>query len=367
MQQFSYKNQVSTSATVVDRMNKKINRQRVIFSIFFVLVILEAFSYIFYNKAIETYEGYVVCRNGEIRMPEDISLVEYFVEPGDIVNGGDTLFSYIVSSWIDNMYNPNVLLDPIKYSRDADIKIAQLNSSLISLKNSADSLVTQINTLKKEVKVGVSTRDALEAKEWSYFQIRDQIRHTKRLIEVEEENKRNVSKYMPNTLETSPNEDFTYQNIISKKESFGKAFKYQLALTDMQVVSLNGKPGTLVYKKEPIVTFYPYNDPRLSDLHMLLLLPPNSLDKFQDRATLKGFVGDVHIGDGRVMITTTHVKEVDPQKISIFSQGKEAVVIRLEIINPEKFPQEYQIDNLPIKLQYDRWREWTWFDWFIKK
>lgn len=73
---------------------KKINWDKIVYFVILGLIILFVFRYTFNKVVYVTAPGHVLFKSLEVRIPEDITLQEFYKAEGDSVSKGDTIFSY---------------------------------------------------------------------------------------------------------------------------------------------------------------------------------------------------------------------------------------------------------------------------------
>lgn len=357
MKQFSHKTQLNSQQSTLARIEKRTNKQSTIFTLLFFIVLLITSAYIVYNLVVSQYDGYIVCRNIEVHQADDISVVEYFVKPGDVVNEGDTLFSYIQINWLNDYVNPNTIVSSDLRAIDAQLRYNRLKSQLQMERNSADSLYHLIETTKHDVELGVATLQMLEGREWEYSKMREQISHTERLISIEHDVIGSSLDYMSYSKDIEPADNYTYNERFEKKAAFGKAFKYKKAFVDMRIVELNANVSEIVYRQEPVLTYFPHNHSEISDLHIKLLLPPSKVSTISEGTVMEAYSGRQYLGEATAVFSSSFVKEDMKHKNKRFSSENENVIIRMELKSIDKFPNKFEIDKLPITLRYRKWKD----------
>ncbi|MCB9194874.1 MAG: efflux RND transporter periplasmic adaptor subunit [Flavobacteriales bacterium] len=73
---------------------KKINWDKIVYFVILGLLVFFIFRYSFNKLVYVTAPGHVLFKSLEVRVPEDVTLEEFFIAEGDSVKKGDTLFSY---------------------------------------------------------------------------------------------------------------------------------------------------------------------------------------------------------------------------------------------------------------------------------
>lgn len=121
------------------------------------------------------------------------------------------------------------------------------------------------------------------------------------------------------------------------------------------------------------MTFYPYANPEISDLHIKLLLPPSEVSEIKEGAVMKVYSGREYLADVKAAYSSSFVSEVSDDGKSLPMNQKNLVVIRMEIIHNYKLKGRYETDNLPVTLYHEKISAWypeSWLsevlEWFVK-
>ena len=345
---------MTTSTIVVDKIKKTIKRQNVVFSILFSFLGFILFSYLFYNFTITKYDGYIVCKNLKIVDIDDISIIDCRVMPGDVLLEGDTLLSFVYVNWLQNFANPNINSAVQMREIEAKLRYERLKSELVYEEQKQDSLYHILKEAKIDLKFGLIKLKRMEEIEWDYFNVLEQIKHIKRLLKIEKIEWNAAIKGLPLADSIEPLAVYTKKERLRFKNAVGDAYKYKRAFTDMKIVEVNKNIGEIAYKKDVILTVYPYNDSQLSDLHIKMLVPSDNLYKIEEGTIMRVFSGDKFITTGKVAFSSSYTQNVEYDKMKI--HANKTIVVRLELDSSKILDTKYQIDNLPIVVYHDKWK-----------
>ncbi len=95
MKQFKFQNKASVIRGIKEeKPRKRKNWDRLIYLAIFILLLLSLFVYILRKNLYAYSLGEVITERFEVTRPDDIQVVNYFVQENDTVKAGDTLFAY---------------------------------------------------------------------------------------------------------------------------------------------------------------------------------------------------------------------------------------------------------------------------------
>ena len=95
MRNFTYRSleEKDNIEAVLRQRRRKINRQQIIAAIIIFILVSLATLYVIDKSLYTEYDAYIHIEINKVRAPYDIYLDSVYVQPGDIVHIGDTLYS----------------------------------------------------------------------------------------------------------------------------------------------------------------------------------------------------------------------------------------------------------------------------------
>lgn len=362
MKKFNYKRQINTQTIVVDKMKKVISIQRRLYFTFFTIFLLLIVAYLVYGIYIKTYDGYLIARTRVENLIDDATIVDINVRRGQKIEKGDTLFSYMFTNFILGAINPNGVDNFDKEIIDSKIKASELISKKRLSDRSVDSLSNILASLRRTLSMGIITIDEVQKKEWELFELKENNRLIKDLIKINQEYEQIYSNKSFQSITSQYGRNFIENNLVDS------TLRYKLAIEDAIIVDVQATDWSIVYKKDPVMTIFTYDNPKITDLHALGIIPPDVYEEISDGDRVDVYSGDLFLGKATIKLNASYMMEVDYRKISTFSSGSEAVAVRIEFDNPKGIEVKYLINKLPIKIKYSRVNFLKrWFDNLIEQ
>lgn len=351
----------NSTNNIVKEMNKRAKKQNRAYTIIFLLLGVFILFYFAYIYSVARYDGFIVIHNSTIRHIDNIVVVDYNVKPGDLVKEGDTLYSYININYTSRISDPYVIFETDGRKRDAIYRRDKLKSEYIEQKRALDSLQIIIGRTKNDVKLGVSTKEFLEELQWQNIQAYEKMENTQRLINQEQGiiNNLNTTFEYGQRIESIS----AYSHNYSKEhlEIFGSAYKHRIAYVDMIIVDIDARHGVLVMDGEPIITYMPYNNPEMLDIHVKMLLTPKEFSNVDAGMIFDVYIGDDKVGDVQSTYSSTYIKNSNSKKQSgaeyEYSHNNKEIIVRAEFLDKKTLVQKYQVDGFPITLKKIRWKQ----------
>ncbi len=350
----------NSTNNIVNEINKRARRQNRLYTlIFFILGILVLF-YIAYSYSVARYDGFIVSNNATIRHVNNIVVVEYNVKPGDMVKEGDTLYSYINVDNVNRIRDPYVIFDFDSRKWEAEYRRDKLKSEYIEQKRAFDSLQQIIDRTKKDVKLGVSTKEFLESLKWDKIQAHEHMSHTQRLINQEQDIIDNFKSNFDFEKNTKGLAAYSHEYRKENTQQFGSAYNYRVAYVDMVIVDIKARHGVLVAAEEYILTYMPYNNPEMLDIHAKMLLTPREFANVEAGMVFEAFIGGDKVGDVQATYSSTYIKnnnnKIEAGSEYEYSHNNKEIIVRAEFLDKSTLMQKYQVDGFPIVLKKYKWK-----------
>lgn len=360
MRNVSYKRVITNASAAADEITSRAQKKNRLYAIAFVILAIAVIFYIVYALSMTTYDGFMVSRNVSIRPSTNLVVVDYRVKPGDKVMEGDTLYTYMNVDWVDKAADPYYESQSSMRAADAIIRRDRLRSEYLKQMQTIDSLGLVIDRANQDVYLGVATKEYAEQLEWDLFMAEEEIKNTVRLIEIEQREIDGSSSVAGRVGEDSRQiGSYSYSERVNNQELFGLSYSYQVAYVDMQIVDLHARHGVLVMGGEPILTYMPYNNPEMLDMHAKMLLSPDQFSDVKDGMIFNVYAGDDYIGKVETTYLSTFISDHNIETQDHYERDfkQQDIVVRAEFLDKGCVYRKYQVDKYPLRLT--RYR----FDW----
>lgn len=350
---------IDRASNVVSEIRRGAKRQNRLYAAIFALLMLIAAIYIFRHVMMDSYDGFIVTQDVDIRHANDIEIMEYFVKPGDRVCEGDTLYSYMVVDLFNQVSNPIGNLELSVRRSEALREVQRLQSNYQRERYLVDSLKDIVNHYREDVRLGLKIAEALTGQEWLLNQHSQQLRHIARLIAIQN---RAVDGYALNfnTHHSSLSTVTESQRKCDIKD-LGFTVDHRLAYVDMAIVEVVAPSGVLTLAGESVITYSPIDNPKMTDLHVKMMLMPKHFHRIKEGMIFDLYAAGDHLGEVRTTYSSTYIKLDPNNKKSHESVGKQKIrnlAIRAEFIDTDTIPYKYKVDQYPVKLRRYKWKRY---------
>ncbi len=363
MKNVSYKRVITNASAAADEITSRTKKKNKLYTISFIVLAILVLFYIMYAMSITTYDGFMVSNNVSIRPSTTMVVVDYKVKPGDLVKEGDTLYSYI------NINRLSYLADPSNENRhatsvaEATIRRDRLRSELSRQIQTRDSLRGVIKRTEEDVYLGVATKEYAEQLEWDLFLVQKGAENTSRLIAIEQDAIEDATKLLNSaSAGVRPARSYSYTERLNGSEIFGQAYNYHIAYVDMIVVDIHSHHGALVLTGEPVLTYMPYNNDEMLDMHAKMLLDPSQFASVSEGMVFSVYAGTDYIGKVRTTYQATFISDENVHTQNKYERDfkQQDIVVRAEFLDKDCVYRKYQVNKYPLQLTRYKW------DWLNK-
>lgn len=354
MKNFSYKKKIDPQDVIINEPKKKINKQQKIFTLFFIILFAYLAWYFTKDAFVTTFDGNIVSHHNNSYLMNDVFLFEIKVKPGDVVNAGDTILSYV---YTDMLYSA---LNPIEFNFFQQKQYA-LNMSKGEKQLELKTLIRQRMSLRKlaekthkNISLGLNTMSDEVNYSIEIEQVKQNIDYTKKIIEHYNNSLDSLNAAHEKSFKDALDPfEHTMNHTNNNIYKFGDIIKYLVASEKTLILAINKYPGNIVFKKESIMLVYPITEGQ-ENIYIEMIVPPMFLNEMRNGDKVKILFGNSDFGDGTIQINNTYMKIVSSFKLGQFSAEKEAAIIRVDIDSSANLSLKYQVSGLPVKLQYTR-------------
>ena len=360
MQNFSYKRPIDPQDVIVEKPKKKINMQQKAFTLVFGLIFIILGWYFSKDLFVATFDGNIISYHGESHLISDAFILDVKVKPGDIVEAGDTMLLFLYTDMLYSAMNSTTISDyqqklfALKMAKDENLL------ELRSLQNQEKAIIKIKEGVRKNIPLGLHT--AIDERDYviELERIRRNISYVRSKINLYSYSARSAN-YIPGPHMTTVLDPFeiTREYANNHLDEYGEMLQYMVAPEKTLILAINKYPSNVVFKGDPIMLIYPIEEGR-KRIHIEMIVPPEFLNEMQDGQKVDIDFGKQSMGKGTIKINNTYMRSVRPIKLGQFSTDNEGAIIRVNIDSIDNLSLKYQINGLPIKLNYKR--EWNIFN-----
>ncbi len=306
MKQFKSNYTDKTADNVINAIDRRSRQQSKRYAYAFMALVLAVVLYILNALSVEEYDGYISHRDVKVRAVSNMTVLDYFVKPGDIVNEGDTLYSELVIDWLEDQANP-FSENPAKGKKiDSDLRIAKYRSEIVEVNNTIHSLHLTIDNIKEEIRSGVKTEDELVNLNLELSERIERSEHLRRAITAEYEMQ---DKY---NTDISNSQSLISQTLSERRanhKKYGEALRYRVAYVDSKIIDIKGTVGMITLQHETVLTFQPIGHPDMTDTHINMVVEANKFGDIYEGMEVEVYAGGEFLCDANVSLLGVRMAE----------------------------------------------------------
>ena len=350
MRNFTYRSleEKDNIEAVLRQRRRKINRQQIIAAIIIFILVSLATLYVIDKSLYTEYDAYIHIEINKVRAPYDIYLDSVYVQPGDIVHIGDTLYSYYVLDWLVLEVNPNdepsVLQNrrtlTLQHSDIAqkikvlEVRIAELRKQ-IALESHNISFGLSDNSHKMDLERELKESEALLAALRAQLGVLGNLKHDAEYgPRGPNRSRKGGSQIYENPYSSSDAYDIRYN--ISNKNGF---------ITDVQAPT-----GMIFFEKDNIIDMQHLN---LKDNNLMVVayVPVNLTSRIKDNMPATVYVNDKLSFNAHVVMNGVRSEDIPESLRSYFAKANKALIAILSIDDGQVIPFWSATSGLPVKVK----------------
>lgn len=168
---FNRKNGILRNLDEKPKQKKKVNWDKIVYFIVLGLILIFVFRYFFIKTVYVVAPGHVLFKSLSIRVPEDVTIQEFYKFEGDTIVKGDTLFSYVSYKDEQDAFNQSLIgeinhAEPDNWTNKEIYhlkkNIALNNIQIQERQNLIDFYTKEIQVLRNEVILEITPKSKVD-------------------------------------------------------------------------------------------------------------------------------------------------------------------------------------------------------------
>lgn len=374
MQSFSFRSNYNENENVeklIKERNRRIARQQIIFTII-LFVVIALLAWYFIRKTIYTeFDGFVHTQYKDYRAVEDIYLFDQYMEEGDIVVPGDTLYSY---TYINMFGSSNLSSQPSIIINGHDMQIQRDNAYAEAgvLRVRISELEAQIAREDNNIRFGLTDNSHKMDLERQLAEARAQLKATL--------NKAYLYGSFKNQNDVEINGGVQY-GIDYSHEQWGldhalrrlydnnaPIIKYAIAVDTAIVTKIWAAPFSRVFKKEHILQLEDLSYEK-SNVKVIAWVPTQHMGKINNNTRAEIIVNDDISFNASVQLLGARTEDLPEELRNNLSHTYTAVMVVFRPDRDQELPLWAVVDRVPVRVRiknYDNGRRNDGSDyWYI--
>lgn len=358
MKNFTYKSheEKENIEEILRQRKRRINRQQIVagtvLSIIIGILVLYFGRQVYYTE----FDGYVHVDANQVRAPFDIFLDSMYVETGDIVLPGDTLYSYYMMEMMVRNADFTSEPDLVAKNRDLTIRYNNLLSQISVIRVRVSELRKQISLENHNIQFGLSDNSHKMDLE---RQLNESLAQLKAL-QSEMGMLGGLKKSLGNGGKVlggwySATEQQIYDNIRSGRLKDARC--YRLATDSSLVVNVVAPDRMVFFEKELILTSQ-HIDLTDNNLHVVAYVPIDKIDRITYKSVAEIVVNEEISFYAHVSILGARTEEIPEHLRSYFTKKSTALIAHLEIDHGQHIPFWSVASGLPVTVRVKNIETW---------
>lgn len=338
---------------IISERKRKIAIQQIIYSIILAIILLGAAFYAYNKFHYEDFDGYVSTEHWVKRAITDIYVKECYVEAGDIVMPGDTLYSYVI---LDNILKLNdISKSPGIIAQDRTIRLQSgVNGPDINL------LTTRIRELKKQIalennniKFGMSDNSHKMDLERQLAETESELETAKQKMSIYSEIKKETSGEINSSLYTRAAEmgnEFILNDYISR---FPESVGYSISDDTLIISQRSIADKSFALKGEPLLLTQRLNLAR-ANVTIQTYVPTSKIKHINNFTRAEVIVNDdVHFM-AKVHLLGARTEELPKELRNSLSRDYRAVIVEFKPEEGQEVPFWSIVNGVPVTVRIDK-------------
>lgn len=358
MKNFTYKSheEKENIEEILRQRKRRINRQQIVagtvLSIIIGILVLYFGRQVYYTE----FDGYVHVDANQVRAPFDIFLDSMYVETGDIVLPGDTLYSYYMMEMMVRNADFTSEPDLVAKNRDLTIRYNNLLSQISVIRVRVSELRKQISLENHNIQFGLSDNSHKMDLE---RQLNESLAQLKAL-QSEMGMLGGLKKSLGNGGKAlggwySATEQQIYDNIRSGRLKDARC--YRLA-TDSSLVVNVVAPDRMVFFEKELILISQHIDLTDNNLHVVAYVPIDKIDRITYKSVAEIVVNEEISFYAHVSILGARTEEIPEHLRSYFTKKSTALIAHLEIDHGQHIPFWSVASGLPVTVRVKNIETW---------
>lgn len=305
MKQFKFQNKASIIRGIKEeKPRKKTNWDRIIYMLIFTVILASFVFYVIQRNITAKAQGEVITDRFDVKEAEDMKILEYYVQVGDTVKVGDTLFKYRTDFRDENDLNASISVSTPARTNDwiiREIAVTRRNIQLNNVEiNDLKSRITkaeqEIERLKLEVYLDVYTPAVLKQQRMLLADYR---------VQLEKRNQEQVQLYsylrqLEALLAQQQQQTSTQSITTGGGGGIESLYRYYTSPVNGIITQINTPVNGITYKKD--ATLFITNFDRI---YIKTYIPQHNLEyfklgdvvslRFYDGTRGKGIIKDLYV------------------------------------------------------------------------
>ena len=348
MNNFSYNSQPQEQDMneFLNYQNKKLAKQQTIYAIVFTAVLIILFIFAYRRVVYTYYDGYLKLDQNNLRAIDDLYVLDIYKNVGDIVQPGDTLYSYVLLDNLLGQFNVNSVPSIILDHANLKLQAALARQEIPVLQTRINELVKRLKSEKNDIFYGLTDNTKRNAIEAELNECKEKLLEQQRKMQIYESMAGNSSRYIVNSgyghnrLPYSPGQNRYETGVV----------QYCCAPEEAIVTDIKVAKNTIAFKKENVIDLQ-HTDYKASHLGVMAYIPANQVKYINNGKRVEVIVNDNLSFGAHMTLLGLRVEDIPKHLISNFSHDIDAVIALFSFDAGQYVPFWVLNDHVPVRVR----------------
>lgn len=356
MKNFTYRShdEKENIEEILRQRKRKVNRQQIVAATVLGVILIILGLYVGRKVVYSDFDGYIHVDANQIRTPFDIFLDSLYVETGDIVLPGDTLYSYFMMDIMTEQANINTEPTIVARNRDLTIRHNSLLAEIEVQKVRIAELRKQISLENHNIQFGLSDNS-------HRMDLERMLNEALAMLKAMQTEAGMIGGLRRSTdpaargIHGATNGTQIFDNIRARSAQAARRFR--LATDSAIIVNIVAPDRMVFFEKELLMTAQHLN---LTDnnLHVVAYIPPDKIHNITYNSLAEIVVNENLSFDAHVSIIGMRTEEIPENLRSYFTKKNTALIAKLDIDYDQRIPFWSVASGLPVTIRIKNLDTW---------
>jgi hypothetical protein len=329
----------------------KLAKQQLIFSCFFLFLLIIFGIYVLNRIIYEQYDGYIKIDQNHVRALDDIYVLRLHKKVGEHVNPGDTLYSYVLLNNIIGQYDVNHRPAVIKETADMKMQAQLAKQQIPVLTTKLHELQKQMNNESNDIFYGLTDNTAQNNLKAQIEETKTEIKKQIATVAIYNRAVGSTQQYMHGSGYDRDRAGMPYSP--EGKRYNGSLVMYACAPDSGIITDIKVPANSVLFKTEEVMSMQ-YSNFSIANLGVMVYVPSDKVDYISKASEVEVIVNRDITLKAHLKLLGLRVEDIPKHLLSNFSHDIDAVIAYLNFDKGQVVPYWVLNDNLPVRIRVNK-------------
>lgn len=358
MKNFTYRSfeEKENIEAILKRRKRKLNRQQLVSGAILAVILVTLALYVGRHFYYTELDGYVHVDANRVRTPFDIYLDSIYVQTGDVVAPGDTLYSYYMLDMLVESANPDDEPPMVAVSRNYKLQYETGRQQLEVLRVRIAELRRQIAAEDHNIALGLSSNSHRLDLERELKETEARLRATQGELGALRRSRDETRVTFARTHRMRGDTAMIPQIYDDARSAYmRRAVSYRLASDSSMITQVKAPDHMIFFKEEEIMTKQ-HLDLDANNLKVVAYVPIGKMAHVDNNSMAEVIVNDDVSFRAHVSVLGTRTEMIPENLRSYFSKKNTAVIAILLLDKGQRLPLWSVASGMPVTVRIRNFR-----------